>query len=79
MAACIVSLAASGNGVGGQVGAIAGGGAGGGGGGKRSVDGYATACPCNTTYVSTGCCDVDDGLVWEGREAKLGELARLVT
>ena len=39
--------------------------------GKRSEP---SICPCNGTYVSVGCCDVDDGLVWEPPEMKLGEM-----
>ena len=31
-------------------------------------------CPCNATYVSHTCCDVEDGLVWEAGKFKLGEL-----
>ena len=43
-------------------------------GGKR--DG-GRPCPCNGTYVSYGCCGVEDGMVWEGAEFKLGELGEL--
>lgn len=67
VAACIVSLAASGAGSANGVG------------GKRSLeeDGVAgLACPCNATYVSQRCCEVRDGLVWEGEEFKLGELVK---
>lgn len=66
VATCIISMASSGNGVVG----------GAGGGGKRSIDGSPAACPCNSTYVSEKCCEVNDGMVWEGREFKLGELVR---
>ena len=31
-------------------------------------------CPCNGTYVSRTCCRAWDGLVWEAKEFKLGEL-----
>ncbi|KAI9757588.1 MAG: hypothetical protein M4579_003400 [Chaenotheca gracillima] len=41
-------------------------------GGKRD-EGF--PCPCNSTYVSHACCGATDGLVWEGPQAKLGELA----
>ena len=41
------------------------------GGGKRHET---EPCACNTTYVSHGCCDSEDGRVWEAPEAKLGEL-----
>ena len=40
-------------------------------GGKRDED---WPCPCNSTYVSHGCCGVENGLVWEATENKLGEL-----
>ena len=40
-------------------------------GGKRD-EGW--PCPCNGSYVSHGCCGVEDGLVWEAMENKLGEL-----
>ena len=39
--------------------------------GKR---GEGRPCPCNGTYVSYSCCGVEDGLVWEADEFKLGEL-----
>ncbi len=42
------------------------------GGGKR---GEMLPCPCNTTYVSHGCCGVLDGLVWEPPEADLGRIS----
>ncbi|KAI9677426.1 MAG: hypothetical protein M1817_006380 [Caeruleum heppii] len=31
-------------------------------------------CPCNTSYVSYGCCHSDSGIVFEPPEMKLGEL-----
>ena len=31
-------------------------------------------CPCNGTYVSYACCDVQDGLVWEDKDRWLGRL-----
>ena len=32
-------------------------------------------CPCNSTYVSHGCCLAgNDGLIWEASDLKLGEL-----
>jgi hypothetical protein len=40
--------------------------------GKRDE---AWPCPCNATYVSHGCCDAKDGMVWESWNNKLGELA----
>ena len=40
-------------------------------GGKRQE---ALPCPCNSTYVSHGCCDVSDGLVWEPPDSSLGML-----
>lgn len=39
--------------------------------GKRDLE---LPCPCNSTYVSHGCCAAAKGLVWEPAEAKLGEL-----
>ena len=45
---------------------------------KRELDGFsdvtATVCPCNASYVSISCCGVENGLVWEGPEMKLGVL-----
>ena len=43
----------------------------GGSGGKREEK---MPCPCNSTYVSHGCCDVLDGLVWETSKSNLGSL-----
>lgn len=40
-------------------------------GGKRDV---ALPCPCNSTYVSHGCCGAKSGMVWEPEEFNLGEL-----
>ena len=40
-------------------------------GGKRDL-GLAIACPCNTTYVSHGCCSSKNGLVWESPDKLLG-------
>ncbi|KAI9891660.1 MAG: hypothetical protein M1814_002595 [Vezdaea aestivalis] len=40
--------------------------------GKRSE---ALLCPCNSTYVSAGCCEARNGLVWEHEGLKMGELA----
>ncbi|KAI9715711.1 MAG: hypothetical protein M1828_000726 [Chrysothrix sp. TS-e1954] len=34
-------------------------------------------CPCNSTYVSEGCCGVQDGMVWEPKEAHRGRLLTL--
>ena len=42
-------------------------------GGKREEH---LPCPCNSTYVSHGCCGSKDGWVWEAPEQKLGELVR---
>ena len=42
-------------------------------GGKRDEP---VPCPCNGTYVSHACCRVQDGMVWEREEFKLGELLR---
>jgi hypothetical protein len=42
------------------------------GGRKREIQ--EDMCPCNGTYVSRKCCNVDDGLVWEAPEFKLGEM-----
>ena len=42
-------------------------------GGKRDEG---RPCPCNGTYVSHGCCGARNGLVWEAKEFKLGELLR---
>ncbi len=42
-------------------------------GGKREED---LPCPCNSTYVSHGCCGSKDGSIWEAPEYKLGELIR---
>ncbi|KAI9892833.1 MAG: hypothetical protein M1814_000992 [Vezdaea aestivalis] len=44
------------------------------GGRKRGLELDGMACACNATYVSEGCCESEDGLVWEGGKAKLGEL-----
>ena len=41
--------------------------------GKRDLD--ATACPCNSTYVSRGCCGTVDGIIWEAPELYLGTVA----
>ena len=46
-------------------------GSGGGGGGKREEP---LPCPCNSTYVSHGCCDVLDGVIWEPHSSNLGFL-----
>ncbi|KAI9679860.1 MAG: hypothetical protein M1817_004874 [Caeruleum heppii] len=35
----------------------------------------AWGCACNATYVSQGCCDRDDGRVWEAADQRLGRLA----
>jgi hypothetical protein len=43
-------------------------------GGSRVPITTATACPCNTTYVSQACCDTTDGLVWESPDKYLGQL-----
>lgn len=43
-----------------------------GGNGKR--DEALLPCPCNSTYVSHGCCDAIDGVVWEPPELRLGSL-----
>ena len=40
--------------------------------GKRSEP---MPCPCNSTYVSLGCCH-SDGMIWEAPELKLGELQK---
>ena len=32
------------------------------------------ACVCNSTYISRGCCDAPDGMIWEDRGLKLGSL-----
>ena len=32
------------------------------------------ACACNSTYVSSGCCSVPDGLIWEDPSQQLGVL-----
>ena len=42
-------------------------------GGKREEE---WPCPCNSSYVSHGCCEARDGLVWEVSEYKLGELVK---
>jgi hypothetical protein len=44
--------------------------------GKRSVHvkDDIQACACNATYVSSACCGAEEGLVWEGSEAWLGEV-----
>lgn len=39
--------------------------------GKRDED---LPCPCNSTYISHGCCGVKDGLVWEPAGFNLGQL-----
>ncbi len=39
--------------------------------GKRDV---ALPCPCNSTYISHGCCGAKDGLVWESAGSNLGRL-----
>ncbi|KAI9674086.1 MAG: hypothetical protein M1817_001904 [Caeruleum heppii] len=47
--------------------------------GKRQEGETSTfGCACNSTYVSSRCCDddVEDGLVWEAPHMKLGELRR---
>ena len=31
-------------------------------------------CACNTTYISHGCCDAQDGMIWEAPHLMLGEL-----
>ncbi|KAI9669000.1 MAG: hypothetical protein M1817_005157 [Caeruleum heppii] len=36
--------------------------------------GTPVACPCNATYVSYGCCESSDGLIWENPAKRLGEL-----
>jgi hypothetical protein len=41
--------------------------------GKRELD--ASACPCNSTYVSKGCCESVDGIVWEAPNLNLGTVA----
>ncbi|KAI9673214.1 MAG: hypothetical protein M1817_003077 [Caeruleum heppii] len=33
------------------------------------------ACACNATYVSAGCCESAEGMVWEDPELKLGRLS----
>ena len=45
-------------------------------GGKRAVEAEEDiqVCACNATYVSKACCGVEEGLVWEGPEAWLGEI-----
>ncbi|KAI9673622.1 MAG: hypothetical protein M1817_002259 [Caeruleum heppii] len=30
-------------------------------------------CVCNATYISKGCCESSDGLIWEAAASKLGE------
>ena len=40
-------------------------------GGKRDVE---FPCPCNTTYVSHGCCGAKGGLIWEPLGFNLGKL-----
>ena len=42
-------------------------------GGKRDEE---WPCPCNSSYVSHGCCRAKDGLVWEALEYRLGELVK---
>ena len=72
MAACIVSLAGGDANGGGAANTN-------GGGRKRNIGILSDRvwdCPCNTSYVSQSCCEVSDGLVWEGQEFKLGELVR---
>lgn len=39
--------------------------------GKRDEE---LPCPCNSTYISHGCCSAKDGLVWEPAEFYLGGL-----
>lgn len=42
-------------------------------GNKKRDEGFEIdACVCNSTYISKGCCDVTDGLLWEDPELKLG-------
>ncbi|KAI9678174.1 MAG: hypothetical protein M1817_006119 [Caeruleum heppii] len=43
-------------------------------GGRSPSDVPAIACACNATYVSRGCCDSDDGMIWEAPSLKLGNL-----
>ena len=40
-------------------------------GGKRDVG---LPCPCNSTYISHGCCGAKNGLLWEPAEMNLGKL-----
>ena len=40
--------------------------------GKREAEQW--VCPCNTTYVSSGCCHSEDGIVWEDKDAWLGRM-----
>ena len=42
------------------------------GGGKKRDE--MPPCPCNSTYVSHGCCAAPSGLVWEPPDSKLGQL-----
>ena len=42
--------------------------------GKRAEE--ALPCPCNSSYVSHSCCGAYNGVVWEPREMKLGELMK---
>ncbi|KAI9723850.1 MAG: hypothetical protein M1828_004100 [Chrysothrix sp. TS-e1954] len=37
---------------------------------------HSQPCPCNTTYVSYGCCDSEDGMIWEAPKLKIGELVK---
>jgi hypothetical protein len=34
----------------------------------------AAVCACNGTYISAGCCGSEDGLLWESRDRKWGEM-----
>ena len=36
--------------------------------------GEAPVCPCNSSYVSAGCCDVLSGIIWEHPSLNLGSL-----
>ncbi|KAI9889781.1 MAG: hypothetical protein M1814_004983 [Vezdaea aestivalis] len=41
---------------------------------KEEEEGIRWGCPCNASYVSEGCCGSESGVLWEGKEMRMGAL-----